>query len=459
MKTASWKRALVVVLAVLCIVAFPTGCAAPTPEPVKPTAKPEPTKAPKAEPTKLPEPVTIKWFMRWDQTRVENVAMPVIEAFQEQYPHITVEFENIGKGSEYYQKLQTMIAAGQTPDVFYPATYKAYAWGSKGVIMPIDDLMARDGINVSAFDPQIVGQYALEGKQMCLPLDTAALVVYYNKELFDEVGVDYPKAGWTWGNFLETAKAVTKDVDNDGVTDQFGVDQFRDYWPLMIWSQTGHNIFDDPRHPTKFLITDQESIDAIQWLADLMVVHNVMPTDEQRADIGDMFVAGKAAMQITGHWRVPRYTANAEFEWDAAPLPIGNAGVSVNRCDGSCFAVAATSKHPEEAWEFVKFLSGPGSMGVDLLLDLQQMVPAIVEFQQTGKYLSSHPKGINKEAFLHGDKLYGMYDPLHPAYDQWKSIWKQELGEVWLGKATAAEAVARMVPQVEEMLAHLEDYE
>jgi len=164
-------------------------------------------------------------------------------------------------------------------------------------------------------------------------------------------------------------------------------------------------------------------------------------------------------MNIVGHWRVPRYLANAEFGFDFAPLPLGAA--PVNRADGSCFAASSTSEHPEEAWEFIKFLAGPDSLGVDLLLDLQQMTPVVTAFQDSEKFLNPEGlEGSNKAAFLAGkENLYSMYDPIHPMYAEWDALWKQELGEVWNGNATAAEAFDRMVPTVEEMLANIEDYE
>ena len=405
------------------------------------------------------EVVTIRWSMRWDQTRVDNVALPVIEAFEAEHPNIKVEFENIGSHAEYIQKLQTQFAAGTAPDVFYPNTPTAYAFASKGVMLILNSYIDAEGVDISKYDQNVLDLYQIGGEIHCLPIDTANLVVFYNKDMFDAAGVSYPEDGWTWDDFLATAQAVTQDVDEDGRIDQFGVDQFVNYWPMVVWTKTGHALFDDVRNPSEFLITDQESIDAIQWLADLINVHQVMPSTEQRADISDMFVAGKAGMQIVGHWRVPRYLPNADFAWDFAPLP--QEKIAANRADGSCFAVAAGSEHPDEAWEFVKFLAGPGSLGVEKLLELQQMVPAITEFQSSEAFLNPPElEGANKEAFLAGkENLFSMYDPIHPMYAEWDALWKQELGEVWLGNATAAEAVQRMTPQVENILLNLSEYE
>jgi len=89
------------------------------------------------------------------------------------------------------------------------------------------------------------------------------------------------------------------------------------------------------------------------------------------------------------------------------------------------------------------------------------MTPVVTAFQDSEKFLNPEGlEGSNKAAFLAGkENLYSMYDPIHPMYAEWDALWKQELGEVWNGNATAAEAFDRMVPTVEEMLANIEDYE
>lgn len=395
--------------------------------------------------------VTIKWFVRWPQIRVDNVAMPVVEAFTEA-TGIGVEFEAIASGSDYYTKLQTTIAGGTPPDVFYPATHIANAYASKGALLTINEFVERDGIDLSVFDPTILANYMIDGELHCLPIDHAALVVYYNKEIFDAAGVDYPVDGWTWDDFVETAQALTLDSDGDGVTDQFGVETFRNYWPMVVWTNTDRGLFDDIRHPTEFYGMDQGVIDSVQFVADLILEHNVMPSDEQRADISDLFAAGKSAMNVVGHWRMQRYL-DAGFDFDMAALPLGESGKAVNRADGSCFAISADTEHPEAAWELVKFLAGPGSLGVNMLLDLQQMTPALTEFKSDPRFLEPELlPGSNKAAFLAGaGNYFSMYDPIHPMYSAFDALWKQELGEVWIGAASAEEAMQRIADEVAYM--------
>lgn len=441
---------LFVILALMLVLVALAACATatPTPAPVAPAAASTAPAATVAAPAK---PVTLRWFMRWDQVRLDGVAKPIIEAYQKENPNVKIELENIGSGTDYWIKLQTMIAGGTAPDVIYPATHNAYALASKNALVYVDDFLKRDKIDLSKFDQNVLDLYKTNSKVHCLPIDSAAVAVFYNKNMFEAAGIAAPKDGWTWDDFLATAQKLTKDTNNDGKTDQFGIDVWTSYWPVIVWSKAGHNTFDDPRNPTKFLM-DDAAIDAIQWLGDLANKHHVMPSTAERANISDMFLAGKAGMQIIGHWRVPQYQTIKDFKWDIAPLPVGK--FPVNRADGSCFAITAQSKNPEEAWKFVRYLAGPESMGVNMLLDLQQMVPALVDYQKSDRFLKpAKLTGVNKAPLLQGkEHLFSMYDPLTPNYDEIASAENAELGEVWNGKATAKEAISRLLPKIDAIL-------
>jgi multiple sugar transport system substrate-binding protein len=449
-----WQR-LALFLAVVMMIAGCGNSTAPASQGNNQAAAPTgETKA--AVPTAAPasgEAVTLRWYLRWDKARIEKVAQPVVAAFEKEHPNIKIEIENIGTMDEYWTKLQTMIASNNAPDVIYPATHQTYALASKGALLNLESYISADKLDVSKYDTKIVDLYRYDGNLYGLPVDMASLGVFYNKAMFDAAGLPYPQAGWTWDDFRKTALALTKDTNGDGKTDQFGVDNFNEYWPIVVWTQAGHGVFNDIRKPSEFKLGDEKSVAALQWLADLSTKDHAMPTITERGDISDMFVAGKSGMKIIGHWRVPQYMANIkDFTWDIAPLPRGV--ISANRADGSAFAITAQSKHPRESWEFVKFLAGPGSYGVNLLLDLQQMTPALLEFQQSDKFLKPESlPGVNKQALVaEQENLFTMYDPIHPSYDELNSIIRTELTELWDGKATAQEAVGRMQPQMTSVL-------
>lgn len=102
-----------------------------------------------------------------------------------------------------------------------------------------------------------------------------------------------------------------------------------------------------------------------------------------------------------------------------------------------------------------------GAVGVNMLLDLQVMTPVLSEFKSDPRFLEpALLPGSNKAAFLAGaGNYFSMYDPIHPMYSAFDSLWKQELGEVWIGAASVEEAMGRIADEVAYILDNLADYE
>ncbi|MEZ4712364.1 MAG: extracellular solute-binding protein [Caldilineaceae bacterium] len=408
--------------------------------------------------TQTDDPITIRWRTRWDETRVRRVALPVIRLFQAQHPDIRVELENVESGSEYYAQLRAELDAGEGPDVFYPATHVAYELHLQEQLLPLEELIAADQIDLAAYDADVLALYAQGATPYCLPADVAALAVIYNQELFADANVAAPPDQWTWDEFRATAQVLTVDRGSDEDR-QFGVDDSTHFWPLLLWSQTGHNVFDDPYSPRQLLLDEPAALAALQWLADLANVDGVAPTRELQDDleIDDFFRAGKAAMRIVGQWELTNYIIDADFAFGLAPLPRGE--FAVNRIDGSCYAIAANSAQPAAAWEFVKFLAAPGGMGARLLASAQQNTPALRALQHLPAYLRPvGPGAADVRAFLAPTDLrLSFYDPLHPLFVDWREQVNKQLVDVWKGDDTADQEIGDIRKDADKLLAQMRE--
>lgn len=399
------------------------------------------------------EPVTIRWRTRWDATRVRRVAQPLIRLIESQHPTIRIELENIESSAEYYAQLRAELHAGEGPDLFYPATHVAYALQLQEQLLPLAEYIEADQLDLSAYDAEALALYTQSGDPYCLPADIAAQAVIYNKERFDAAGVAYPSAEWSWEEFLALAEELSSSVGNEEER-LFGVDDSTHMWPLLLWSQTGHGVFDDPYSPRQLLLDEPEALSALQWVADLANVHGVAPTRELQDDleISDFFLAEKAAMRIVGQWEIAHYLAEANFPFGLAPLPRGQ--FAVNRLDGSCYAISANTKEPEAAWEFLKFLAAPESRGAQLLAAAQQNTPALTTLQRLPAYL--RPIGPGKadvRAFLSPvDKRFTLYDPLHPLFADWYNQLNRQLVDVWNGDDTAEQEMGDIQQDADALL-------
>jgi len=430
---------------------------------------------------------TLRWFMRWDGERIRTVAVPILSQFRAEQPRIRIVLENVENSSDYYQELRSQIERGSLPDILYLATAVANELNQQGLLLPLDRFLQQDAPSLDGYDNTLLDLYRNESGQLyCLPVDMATLAVVYNRDLFDEANVDYPQNSWDWEEFLAVAAATTRDGNADGdlddEIDRYGVDRFYHYWPVLIWSWAGHNVFDDPRRPTAFLLEEEDSVNALQWLADLHTQHGVMPsiggTEASSHADKNLFLAGRAAMQITGYWQLPHYLATG-LPIAIAPLPTGEH--TVNRNDGSCLAIGATTLFPQKAWTFLTFLIGSDGIGAHMLRGQAQQTPTVAALYAHSLFVNpfnlsaTRPKEtdtgetdtgeIDTDAPLNDElkrwfasdsiKTYPLYDPFYPLYNEWQQIADEELPALWNGASDADSVVGQLANAAENLIEDL----
>ncbi|SEN23254.1 multiple sugar transport system substrate-binding protein [Lihuaxuella thermophila] len=238
--------------------------------------------------------------------------------------------------ADYYKKIQTMAAAKQAPDLFWLSQEYIPMYAELGVIAPLDEyIKGNSKLNLDDYfeGPLQVGK--VNGKLYGLPWINQPVMLYYNKTLFEKTGVELPKPDWTWEDFEKAAIALTKDVNQDGKTDQFGT--VIDGWPpvaLWVWTHGGEIIDKDG----KVRMDEPQAIEGIKMFHKLINQDKVTPNKTQAQNTGgpEMFKTGKVAMffggagddfekQVgnafeVGMTKVPHATTEATFSWIAATV-------------------------------------------------------------------------------------------------------------------------------------------
>jgi multiple sugar transport system substrate-binding protein len=287
--------------------------------------------------------------------------------------------------------LATGYAAGLAPDVFL-INYRRYGqFAARGALTPVGPLLASsEDIAEEDYFPEPLEAFRFEGELMCLPQNLSSLVVYYNRDLFDAASVPYPEAGWTWDDFLAAAKALTKDIDGDGLTDQhgLGVENSLIRFTPFIW-QAGGELVDDVDRPTRLTIDTPQAREAIQFFIDLSLVHKVVPTEAEvlATSDEDRFMNGTTAMLLQSRRVVPTLRQIQSFTWDVAPLPQHEEAAGILHSDAYC--MSATTENPEAAWKFIEFASGPE--GQQLAARVGRTVPSLVAVAESPVFLG--PRG------------------------------------------------------------------
>lgn len=387
-------------------------------------------------------------YMIWGAPSEGEVWNSVARAFEAKNPGVTVKVE-VNDWSSYWQKLRVVVAGGTPPDIFAMDAPLFPDWQSRGALLNLQPYLDADPQLLADIYPITLEAYRTPDGIFGLPRDFQTIVLYYNKDMFDAAGVAYPTADWTWDDLRRAAKTLTRDTNGDGTTDQWGFwSEILDpepFWAPVVWSHGGEVISADHRHT---LFAEGPARDAWHFIAGMAFEDRSMPTPEQLKQYGiDGFSAGIAAMTVSGHWVVPEY-AERRFAWAVAPLPAGPKG-RVTGVNSAGFVISQATKHPQEAWDFVRFAAGPD--GQAALAKLGLAVPIRKSVAESPAYLDQPGPKIDQRVFL--DALsYARLKPSFRGYEEWSTVVGDGLQPVWNGDAAIDDALDAIVPAADDVL-------
>ena len=333
--------------------------------------------------------------------------------------------------SVYWDKINTLYAAGTPPEVFAMDAPLFMDWYSRGALLSLQDFLDKDTEVLSALYPVTLNAYKTDKGFFGLPRDFQTIALFYNKDMFDKAGVPYPDETWTWEDLSITAKKLIV-KDKSGYYTQWGFAP--DLWDVellmssLVWSYGGTILSPDYKKTT---IAD--NMEPWQLLSKMIIVDKSIPDMDTQAQYGgDLFYAGKAAMTPMGHWSVPQYSS-CNFKWDVVPLPQGPAGraTSVNSAG---FVMAKNCKNPEAGWEWVKYVLS--AEGQSKLAALGFAIPARKDIAQSDVFLNQ-PVKINHRIFI--DALeYAHPKPVFKGYDAWSNAFGNAMAAIYESDDIAA---------------------
>ncbi|KAB8145517.1 sugar ABC transporter substrate-binding protein [Chloroflexia bacterium SDU3-3] len=290
-------------------------------------------------------PTEITWMIWADDVANDKNMQNEIKLFNDSQSEVKVNLIGVPWG-DFDSKLQAMIAADTPPDVVAIKSEGDYV--SKGFMLPIDDLIKQDNIDINKFVGGAVAP-AYDGKIYGFGHDTAYWLLYYNKDMFDAAGIPYPSAkGYTIDEFMDVACKLSKPDQG-----QWGMHNF--HWIMSILAQQqGIPYLNMVDGQPKYQLDDPKTVEFFQKVSDFINVKNCQLNNDQSTSLGgaDPFIAGKAAMSLNGNWGFGNVKDNAQFNWGVAPIP-GTKQPNV----GMKIGIAKTSKNQAAAWKFLKWLT------------------------------------------------------------------------------------------------------
>jgi multiple sugar transport system substrate-binding protein len=360
------------------------------------------------------------------------------------HPDVHIELQN-APWSGYFTKLDTQLAAGGGPDVFFITNVPSYA--ARNTLEDLGPWIKKTNFPIDKYVQDSLRIHSLNGNLYSIPRDTATNVLYYNQDDFDKAGIKYPDANWKWSDLQDAAKKLT--VTDGGRVTRYGLVLESNQWPMFVY-QNGGAVFDDPVQPKTFTLADDKAVAAIQWLGDLINKDKSVPNFQEADQMGgtaSMFTADQASMSITNASRLGSY-AKAPFKWAAAPLPAGPDGIKANEAGGAGFAMNANSKVKDAAWAFMQYLCGEEGQIAFTSTAGSPAVPAMVGDDA----VKASFKAPFADVFL-SETETGKVFPQFPKYvDITNKDIQPALDKVWNGEATAADSLGAIKDQVNATL-------
>ena len=302
--------------------------------------------------------VTLRFAM-WDANQKPAMEQ-IMTRFTEQNPDIKVSIEVVPI-ADYITKLETAIVGKNAPDVFWNALpHRFLDLARLGLIENLDERVKADNVDLSPIAPALLEAFTYEGSLYAIPKDFDTVGLWYNKALFDAAGVAYPDDTWTWETLRENAKKLTDTANGvHGLVVNAGTRQ--GYYNFI--AQNGGEVITDDR---KSGFDMPETVAAIQFMTDLILVDKVSPTVQQQEEVNSQtrFKTGKAAMVLDGSWRAREFADDPYTleNADVAVLPQGTRRASSSGTLG--YSIYSGSPHRDEAWELLKFLASPEAANI-----------------------------------------------------------------------------------------------
>ena len=277
----------------------------------------------------------------------------VIERFEKQHPNVKVTYVSGIKREDYSEWLAEQFLDDEEPDIFFVPAEDFNMYSSMGALMDLTRFFLLDG----TFDPKDYYPSAycyglFEGKPYALPRESVLTFMFVNKSLLAREGIAMPSNDWTWEDFLDICRKVTRDTDGDGQPDQFGCYDYS--WHQAVISN-GLSLFREDGKTSYFASERME--ETVKFMIELRNIHRNYEVSPKDFDMGRVAFRPFSFAEYRTYkpypWRIKKYTL---FDWDCLKMPAGVPDGNTSMLDTLLVGMSARTNEPELAWSLLKAL-------------------------------------------------------------------------------------------------------
>jgi multiple sugar transport system substrate-binding protein len=285
-----------------------------------------------------------------------------IDLFQREHPGIRVHYRSGTLREDYSEWLAQRIVRGNAPDVMVIMAEDFNTYASIGVMAPLDRRIRWDpDFHTEDFYQTALASGRYLSVQYALPVEVVPILMFVNKTVLQEAGIPVPQPGWTWDDFYRICRRVTRTTRGDHVLERFGATRLP--WRYFMYAN-GQVPFDSTGAHAYF--------DTPGFYRTIAFVAKVRQLSQNQKE--PEFDSGKVAFAPAPFsdyraYKFSPYSINrfTQFSWEAIELPKGPDGGNASELSSLLMAISRRSKHPEEAWQFLKFLTSDPRMQLAIL--------------------------------------------------------------------------------------------
>lgn len=348
--------------------------------------------------------------------------------------------------SSYWTLLEAGASGGDMPDVFWMHSNEAVRYMSNDILLDLTDkIAASEKLEMDKFLEDIKAMYQWDGKTYAVPKDIDTIAMWYNKDMFDEAGIEYPDGSWTWDEFYEIAQKLTKE---DGSQYGFAANPSneQDTWMNIIYSMGGCVLTED----NKSGFDDPNTIRAMEFVE--KCIQNVMPPAATMSETGTdvLFGSGKVAMISQGSWMVSGFKDNEYIteHCDVARLPKdAETGESVSLYNGLGWAASANTDYPDEAFQLIEWFGTK-----DMQQKQADLGVTMAAYEGMSEGWVNSTDAFNLQPYMDAmDNI--VFRPHTNATLAWWNPMCEELKKPWNGEESMADACANIVTIMNDAIA------
>ncbi|MBS1331712.1 MAG: sugar ABC transporter substrate-binding protein [Christensenellaceae bacterium] len=382
------------------------------------------------------EPVTITYATFSASGAQEETLKKMVEVFEEKNPDIKVDVQLTGY-DDYFTKLATTVGGGNAPDVFEMNMENFLAYMLRGACADLTGL-----VDPASYSEGTLSAVSSDGKLYAVPMSFSTCVLFYNKALFDQAGIDYPDDTWTWTEAQAAAEKIR--ALGDDIWGYYQPISYNEFYKSV--KGNGGSLLNEDY--TTFTVNTPENVAVLEaMLARVRGEDRVMPNAEDMAGRGDwdLFSEGKLGMLVSGIWGFQTFTDQCDFDWDITVEPGFKYKSTFFFANVNC--VSTESDKQEAAARFVDAMGSDPDI-VQLRLDASWELPTIADQTKLTQYLEVTPPDNREAVFDSMD--YAVAPPALLEQGAVSEIIGNVLGTLETNDMTAQEALDEIQAQLEE---------